>query len=138
MIYCTQRTKIKAMLKKDKFSLEIPIRCSPSILYEFLATPNGLGEWFADHVEQNGKQFTFKWSNSSDVAIQLEAHENKSVKFRWDYMPANEYFEFKVEQNDVTRETLLTITDFADKIELKSQIALWEQQINDLKHRIGS
>ena len=39
------------MSKKQKFTLEYPVRCSPTILYEFLATSNGLQEWFADKVD---------------------------------------------------------------------------------------
>ncbi|MCH5689708.1 START-like domain-containing protein [Niabella sp. W65] len=45
-------------MSKQKFTLEYPVRCSPTILYEFLATSNGLGEWFAEHVdERDGKFF---------------------------------------------------------------------------------
>jgi len=38
----------------------------------------------------------------------------------------------------VTNETIFKITDFAEKNELKDAERLWNQQVNDLKHRIGS
>ena len=50
----------------------------------------------------------------------------------------SEFFEFRIEQSSITNETLLRITDFADKSELKDQEQLWTNQVNNLKHRIGS
>ncbi|HEY8733675.1 MAG TPA: START-like domain-containing protein, partial [Puia sp.] len=38
------------MSKKQQFTLEYSLKCPPSILYEFLSTPAGLQEWFADKV----------------------------------------------------------------------------------------
>jgi len=32
----------KVMSKKQLFTIEFPVRCSPGILYEFLSTPAGL------------------------------------------------------------------------------------------------
>lgn len=126
------------MSKKEKFVLEFPIRCSPHILYEFIATANGLGEWFADKVEDDGVVFSFYWNNNKEVANLVHTDADTAAKFRWSYQDKAEFFEFRIERNDVTNETVLFVSDFADKAELKSQVALWESQIADLKHRIGS
>jgi uncharacterized protein YndB with AHSA1/START domain len=107
-------------------------------LYEFLATPVGLQEWFADKVDQRDKHFYFTWNGSVDKADVLENFENSHIRFRWDYQEDDEFFEFRVQQNDVTNGTILHITDFADKNELKDQERLWASQVNDLKHRIGA
>ncbi len=126
------------MSKKNLFTVEVPVRCSPSILFEFLSTPSGLQEWFADEVDQRDETFYFSWDGSTDEAELLESEENVFVKFRWDYYSDDEYFEFRIAQSDVTNETILQISDFADKAEIKDQQQLWNRQINDLKHRIGS
>lgn len=126
------------MSKKNQYNIEIPIRCSPSILFEFLSTPAGLQEWFADEVNQRDHTFFFSWKGVADEAELLEMVENEFVRFRWDYYDDNEYFEFRITQSDVTNETILQITDFADKAEIKDQQQLWNTQINDLKHRLGS
>ncbi|MBL7705418.1 MAG: ATPase [Taibaiella sp.] len=126
------------MSKKNLFTVEVPVRCSPSILFEFLSTPSGLQEWFADEVDQRDETFYFSWDGSTDEAELLESEENVFVKFRWDYYNDDEYFEFRIAQSDVTNETILQISDFADKAEIKDQQQLWNRQINDLKHRIGS
>ncbi|MCY1524036.1 hypothetical protein D9M68_589530 [compost metagenome] len=126
------------MSKKNQYTIEIPIRCSPSILYEFLSTPAGLQEWFADEVNQRDQSFFFSWKGVEDEAELLEMAENEFVRFRWDYYDDDEYFEFRITQSDVTNETILQVTDFADKTDIKDQQQLWNRQVNDLKHRIGS
>jgi len=120
------------------YSLEFPIRCSPSILYEFLSTPVGLQEWFADKVDQRENAFYFTWNGSTDTAQVLEHIDNEFIRYRWSHYGKDEFFEFSIEQSAVTNETILRITDFADKGEQKDQERLWNTQVSELKHRIGS
>jgi uncharacterized protein YndB with AHSA1/START domain len=124
--------------KKIMYSVEFPIRCSPAILYEFLSTPVGLQEWFADKVDQRDNTFYFTWNGSTDSAMILEHIENEFIRLRWDHYTKDEFFEFGIEQSSITNETILRITDFADKADLKDQERLWSSQVSDLKHRIGS
>lgn len=126
------------MANRAKYTIEYPIRCSPSILYPFLSTPSGLGEWFADKVKQKENSYVFEWAGSKELAEMIAAEENEYVVFKWDWMKNDEYFEFRIEKSPVTNETILTITDFADKKEIGNQELLWDAQIHDLKHRIGS
>ena len=123
---------------KIMYTLEFPIRCSPQILFEFISTPVGLQEWFADEVNQRDNQFNFTWNGAVDYAELLEEFENEYVRFRWDYYREDEFFEFRIEQSPVTNETILKITDFAEKNDLKDAERLWNTQVNDLKHRTGS
>lgn len=123
---------------KVMFSVEVPVRCSPAILYEFLATPTGLQEWFADKVDQRDDSFYFTWNNATDEADRVASEDNVFVRYRWDYYDDEEYFEFRITQSPVTNETILQVIDFADKADVKDQQQLWNTQINDLKHRIGS
>jgi len=44
---------------KVKYELEFPIHASPSLLYQYISTPSGLSEWFADNVNSRGEIFTF-------------------------------------------------------------------------------
>jgi len=127
-----------AMKKKVMYTLEYPIRCSPAILYEFLSSPVGLQEWFADKVDQRDTTYYFSWNGSTDEAELVEAVENEYVVYRWDYYTDDEFFEFRIEQSPITNETILKITDFADKVDLKDQERLWNSQVADLKHRIGA
>lgn len=126
------------MKKKSLFTLEYPVRCSPAILFEFLSTANGLQEWFAEKVDQKENNFSFSWNNATDEAERVSFSENEYVRYRWDYYDDDEYFEFRIAQSPVTNETILQIVDFADKTEIKDQQRLWDSQVNELKHRIGS
>jgi uncharacterized protein YndB with AHSA1/START domain len=127
------------MSKKQLYTLEYPVRCSPGILYEFLATPAGLQEWFADRVDERDKVFSFSWSGGTpDRAEVLEAEEPKFIKFHWTHSTKDEYFEFRIEKSEVTNQTILIIKDFAEKKEIADQSQLWDYQVKELFHRLGS
>jgi uncharacterized protein YndB with AHSA1/START domain len=125
-------------MAKQLFSIEFPVRCSPNILYEFLSTPAGLQEWFADKVDERDTVFSFSWNGSIEKAAVVEASENKFIRFRWINSPKEEYFEFSIEKTEVSSQTILIVKDFAEKKEIPDQTRLWEFQVNDLFHRLGN
>lgn len=127
------------MSKRQKFTLEFKVRCSPTILYEFLSTPSGLQEWFADKVDIWEDVWSFTWSGGTpDKAIVLEADEDEYIRFRWLHLDKSEYFEFRIAKTEISNQTILIITDFAEKNEIKDQTQLWEYQVKDLFHRLGN
>lgn len=126
------------MSKKQLYTLEYPVRCSPAILYEFLSTPSGLQEWFADKVDERDGVFNFSWNGSNETADLVEREEEKFIRFHWSHAPADEYFEFRIEKSEVTNQTILVIKDFAEKKEIKDQSMLWDYQVKDLFHRLGN
>lgn len=125
-------------MAKQLFSIEFPVRCSPNILYEFLSTPAGLQEWFADRVDERDTVFSFSWNGSTESAAVVEAEENKRIRFHWLHLPKEEYFEFLIEKSEVSSQTILVVKDFAEKKEIPDQTRLWEFQVNDLFHRLGN
>jgi uncharacterized protein YndB with AHSA1/START domain len=125
-------------MAKQLFSIEFPVRCSPSILYEFLSTPAGLQEWFADKVDERDTVFSFSWNGSIERAAVLQAEANKFIRFQWTNSPKEEYFEFSIEKSEVSSQTILVVKDFAEKKEIPDQQRLWEFQVNDLFHRLGN
>ncbi|MEO9021260.1 MAG: START-like domain-containing protein [Ginsengibacter sp.] len=126
------------MSKKIKYTVEYPVRCSPSILYEFLSTSSGLQEWFADKVEDEDGLFSFSWSGDAENAEVMEMEENKMIRFHWVDSPQDEFFEFNIDRSEVTNQTILTIHDFAEKKDIKDQSQLWETQVKELFYRLGS
>ncbi len=126
------------MSKKQLYTLEYPIRCSPSILYEFLTSPAAMQEWFADKVDEKEGVYSFSWNGAEEKAVMLEKEQDKFIRFRWSYMSKDEYFEFAIDRSEVTNQTILIIKDFAEKKEIKDQSQLWEYQVKDLFHRLGS
>ncbi|MFC4231026.1 START-like domain-containing protein [Parasediminibacterium paludis] len=127
------------MSKRQLFTLEFPVRCSPTILYGFLSSPAGLQEWFADKVDEWEGVYSFTWGNAApDKAEFLDSEEDKFVRYRWLHYDKNEYFEFRIEKTEISNQTILVISDFAEKSEIKDQSQLWEYQIKELFHRLGS
>lgn len=106
-------------MSKQLFSVEYPVRCSPNILFEFLSTPAGLQEWFADRVDERDNIFSFSWNGSTDKAEILDAEQDKYIRYRWLHAAKNEYFEFAIEKTEVSGQTILIIKDFAEKKKLQ-------------------
>ena len=126
------------MSKKVLYTLEYPVRCSPGILYEFLSTPAGLQEWFADIVDERDTVFSFSWNGSAEYADLVDKEEDKFIRFHWTHSQKDEFFEFRIDKSEVTNQTILVVTDFAEKKEIKDQSQLWEYQVKELFHRLGS
>ena len=125
-------------MAKQLYTLEFPVRCSPVILYDFLASPAGLQEWFADRVDDRDNIFSFTWNGTIERAEVLEKEQDKFIRFHWLHTPKEEFFEFKIEKSEVTNQTILVIKDFAEKKEIKDQSMVWNYQVKELFHRLGS
>lgn len=95
-------------------------------------------EWFADKVNERDGQFSFSWNGTEEKAELIDSEEDKFVRFRWDYMTKDEYFEWRIDKSEVTNQTILVISDFAEKKEIKDQSQLWQYQVKELFHRLGS
>ncbi|CAM1362210.1 START-like domain-containing protein [Tenacibaculum soleae] len=127
-------------MSKVKFELEFPIHASPSMLYNCLATPSGLEEWFADRVNSRGKLITFMWDDSEEEAKILAKKTNERIKFKWEESEDDEsYFEFRIQVDPLTKDVVVIVTDFADDEDAVDEAKmLWESQIESLKHSIGA
>jgi hypothetical protein len=123
-----------------KFELEYNLNCSPKVLFSRLSTPEGLGEWFAEKVDADGDLFTFFWNNSASTARLSAIKDNKLVRFEWTGMENEEsnYFEFRINLEELTSELALIICDFSEENERIDSISLWDSQITDLKRLLGT
>jgi len=127
------------MAEKIQIQLEYSVNCSPKVLFNRLSTASGLTEWFADDVRVKGNLFTFIWGDTSQSAEKKLHRENKMVRFEWVGEDADEsYFEFIINQDDLTNDVSITIVDFAEEDEIKETSNLWDSQISKLKHLLGS
>ncbi len=125
------------MSEKKPYTLEFVFRASPHILFNFITTPSGLTQWFADDIQIDKDIYTFNWSGTEEKAELIEKHEPDMVRFRWLDGPEDEYFEFRMEKSEVTTDTILYLTDFAEDYELEDQKDLWQSQIEELQKRVG-
>ena len=126
---------------KEKFEMEFVIQASPSLLYQYISTPSGLSEWYANNVNSRGEIFTFIWDGSEEQAKLMTKKSGERVKFRWLEDEENGdtyYFELRIQVDEITKDVSLIITDFAEEDEIDEAKMLWENQISSLKHVLGS
>ncbi|VXC36827.1 conserved hypothetical protein [Flavobacterium sp. 9AF] len=126
---------------KLKYELEFPIHASPSLLYQYISTPSGLSEWFADNVNSRGELFTFIWDDSEEKAKLIAKRTGERVKFRWldeEGSDTDYFFEMKIMEDEITKDVSLVVVDFSEEDELQESKLLWENQVSDLKHVLGS
>lgn len=130
------------MSTKIKYEMEFPIQVSPSLLYQYISTPSGMSEWFADNVNSRGEIFTFMWEGSEETAKLLSKKSGERVKLRWmEDEEADEpyFFELRIQVDEITKDVSLMITDHADDDEeVQEGKMLWENMVSDLKHVLGS
>lgn len=125
------------MSDKIKIQLEYVINCSPKVLYNRLSTASGLTEWFAEDVRVRGKKYTFIWEGSEQTAEMTLHKENRLVRFTL-VDDEETYFEFKISRDELTGDVSLLIIDFAEEDEVEETEGLWNTQVADLKHILGS
>ena len=127
------------MEEKIKYELEFPIHASPSLIYQYISTPSGLSEWFADNVNSRGELFKFIWDGAEEQAKLLTKKSGERVKFRWlDDEDDPYYFEIRIQVDEITKVVSLMITDYAEEDEVEEAKMLWTNQISDLKQVLGS
>jgi uncharacterized protein YndB with AHSA1/START domain len=129
------------MTPKVRYEIEFPINSSPQLLYQYISSPSGLQEWFADKVNSRGEFFTFEWNDSEENARLASKKSGEKVKFKWideDKNDTEYYFEIRILEDEITKDVSLMIVDFAEEDELDESKQLWENQVSDLKHVIGS
>lgn len=126
-------------MAKIKFTIEYAMgHTSASRLWGFLHNVPGLEAWFADRVEQDGKHYVFYWGDAMQEAALVSMRRDVYVRFHWVDDEERTFFEIRIGHSELTDETSLTITDFADDKDDAAELTeLWNQQVDNLKRNIG-
>mgnify|MGYP000149910953 CR=1 FL=1 len=125
-------------MSRVKIEMEFIFKASPGILHQFLTQPENLVRWFADGVDIADDLYTFNWEGSEQTAALIDDIEEERLRFKWeDDDEPGEYFEFRMYKSDITRQTILEITDFCDDDETKEQKDLWSTQVEELRLACG-
>lgn len=128
------------MADKVKIQMEYPMHCTPKVLFMRLSTPAGLEEWFADQVNLvEPNVYSFSWGDAPQNAKIVATKDLKFIRFKWlDDEDPHAFFEFKITIDELTSDLSLVIIDFVHSDEQVDSIKLWDKQINELKHVLGS
>ena len=118
----------------EKFTLEYGFRISPRLLYTAISTPEGLSRWFADAVDVEGDVFVFRWGGSEQKARLIQWKENEFVKFLWlDDSHQDHCLEMIIDNEPVSSEVTLLITDYAETGDLDFSQRVWASQVKKLQ-----
>ena len=129
------------MSDKKSYSIEYDFHSSPQLLFQYLSTPSGLSEWFADNVNSRGELFIFIWDDSEEQAKLIQKKNNDRVRFQWQNDEEDfdqYYFEFKIQVDEITKDVSLILTDFAEEDEIEESKMLWDNLVSDLKQVLGA
>lgn len=127
-------------MKTEKIHLEYPLSAtSKNILWAAISTPSGLEDWFADNVISNDKNVMFHWGKTEEREAEIIAIRAFSfIRFRWlDDENERDYFELKMNYNELTGDFMLEITDFAEPGEAADLEDLWSSQVAKLRRTCG-
>lgn len=125
-------------MKREQFQIEYVFdKVSRNSLWNHLTTVTGLSAWFAEKVEIEGNIYNFQWNKTLEQAEVLEQKQSISIRYRWVDDEAPYYFQFFIQELELTGATVLEITDFAEAEEKADAINLWNTQIEALKRTLG-
>ena len=125
-------------MEKEKFVMEFVLNsCSHSVLWTAISAPSELSNWFADEVSLRGDKWIFEWDGVEQEATRLSCRDMKLVKFWWDGDATDCYFELKINEDALTGNVTLVVTDFAEAEEVEDVKMLWEEQVRMLGLYLG-
>lgn len=128
-------------MEKLKFQVEYPVNSSKGVLFNMFSTPSGLAEWFCDDVNIKKDVHTFLWDGSEESARIISKKREDFVKFKWiedEEAGISSFFEFRIKVDDMTGDTAIVITDFAEEDEIEDSKELWGAQVDRLKQVLGA
>jgi uncharacterized protein YndB with AHSA1/START domain len=94
------------------------MHCLSEILYEYLATAEGLSEWFADEVTEKGDDFFFSWGGGpAEKATLIRYKPEGFVRFRWEEDEGTKnFFEMTIVIDDITEDLSLILQISVKKV----------------------
>jgi len=127
-------------MAKYEYIGEFEFNASKKMLFPYFSTASGLAQWFADDVNINNqdKHYSFIWDGEETEARMTSNRTNHHVRF--DVVDSDDddpnYFEFKIDVNELTQSVYVRITDYSD-MDQEEANELWESLIHDLKEIVG-
>ncbi len=121
-----------------KYKMEFDMKATPvAILWDYISTENGLKQWFADNVRISDREYSFMWKGYSQVARLVGMRKGLALKLQWLDSSPKTYFEMRILTSEMTDNTVLQITDFAQDDEKEESQDLWRSQVDTLRRVIG-
>lgn len=125
-------------MAKEKITLQYILKSIPeALLWSFISDDAGLSSWYADKVTHIGKRHEFTWDGYTEAADLLDYKDLEYIRFHREDSDEGDYWELRISVDEVTDDTVLTVTDYSEPSEKEDDINLWNTQIEQLKERLG-
>lgn len=138
-------------MNKFEYNAEYEIRAAVKMVYPYIASPQGLEEWFADRVEVlNDKFLNIHWNNEQHMAKIVSQRYNAMIRYEFvekiDTNKAktkgkkkdNNFLELKLNYSELTDTTYLVITDYSEMNDEEVLEDLWDGLIETLREKLGA
>ena len=128
---------------KRRFVVEYPMNASPKILFPYLASAQGLAQWFCDDVRyEPDHRLNFLWDQQPHYAEQTGQRLNRSVRFvfldeRKQPVADADYLDFSLEASEITDEVFLRITDYSEVPDDDERQEQWDGLVSKLRDQVG-
>lgn len=125
------------------FVKEYEINASPRLLFPYISTAAGLGQWFADKaLSLTDTTFNFIWDRQDHFATLASQKLNKQVRFEFPEDGAEQeidlppFIEFSLETSPVSQSVFLKVVDkTASTTDDPEEI--WDSLVMNLKEIVG-
>lgn len=122
-----------------KVVAEYIVNTSPGVLFTRLSSASGLAEWFADDVKiDKDGLYHFSWDGEEEIAKLVTKKNGEYVKYHWTHLEEGTYLEFRLKKDPLTGDLALMVTYFVEEGEEEEARLLWDNQIEELLHVLGS
>ncbi len=130
-------------MNKTKITIEHLLRStSKSIIWQLIATGEGMAKWIADSAHLEGRQLTLAWGDDT------RHHEVRTatvdvidrfacIRWHWDDVHDGSYVEIRMVPNALTGEFTLHVTDFTDDDDKDWLFSIWEHNFKRLYRSSG-
>ncbi|PWJ40131.1 START-like domain-containing protein [Sediminitomix flava] len=127
-------------MSKFKYEAEFEVNAPVGMLFPYLSTRSGLGDWFADKVEvlPDKKTFIFTWEEDERKAKQTLLKADSHVKFEFEEEEDPSFFEFHLDFSEMTQTCFIRVVDYSDMDDLAELGELWSNYIDKLKTIVGA
>lgn len=111
---------------------------SLSSLWNQIATPRGLSEWFAQHVELHKNILTFYWdrTNTEDAEI-VSAKRKELLIWKWVEHDEPNTVTFKLKKTELTGTVSMIVIDEQLPADDEEALSIWNNHIEHLKSSLG-
>lgn len=138
-------------MSKFEYNAEYEIRAAVKMVYPYIASAQGLEEWFADRVEVlNDKFLNIHWDNEQHMAKIVSQRSNSMIRYQFVENMEEEktksrtkkkdanFLELKLNYSELTDTTYLLITDYSEMNDEEVLQELWDGLVETLREKLGA